>query len=232
MRLSIIIPAFNEKKTISETLKRIEAVNLEGIEKEIIIVDDGSTDGTRDILRNLENRYKIIYHEKNQGKGMALRNGFSRASGDIILIQDADLEGDPRNYPVLIAPILEGKAKVVYGSRFLEKKFQHFSSWFSLGNKFLTHFSNLLTGLKLTDVWTEYKVFRGDVIKEILPSLTSKRFEIELELTAEIAKKKYQIYEIKRTFFSPLRTHREGKKIKWQDGVSALWYIIKFNLLK
>jgi len=232
MKLSIIIPAFNEKNTILETLKEVKAVDIGDIQKEIIIIDDGSTDGTQKILKKLENRYKIIYHKKNQGKGMTLRHGFAQAIGDIILIQDADLECNPQNYPALIKPILDGKADVVFGSRFLNKEFRHPSFWFDWGNKFLTAFSNFLTGMHLTDIWTGYKVFKKGVVEEILPYLTAQRFEIEPELTARVAKKKYRILEVPLLFQGHLRPHREGKKIKWQDGLVAIWYIIKFNLFK
>ena len=230
MRVSIIIPVFNEKDTILEAIKKVEAIDLKAFEKQIIIVDDGSEDGTCRILKNLENQYEIVYHPKNQGKGMAIRSGFSKAEGEIVLIQDADLECDPRNYPILIQPILEGRADVVYGSRFKEGAFRHFSFWFYLGNKLLTGFSNLLTGLKITDMWTGYKVFRLQVVKEILPYLKSKRFEIEPELTALVSKKKYRVLEIPLSFWGQPRTPKQGKKMSWKVGLVAIWYIIKFNL--
>jgi glycosyltransferase involved in cell wall biosynthesis len=232
MKVSIIVPAFNEKDTILGALERIEAVSLKDFEKQIIIVDDGSTDGTRRILKNLENQYLIVYHHKNQGKGMAIRSGFSKAEGDIVLIQDADLECDPRNYPILIQPILEGKADVVFGSRFKTKTFRHFSFWFYLGNKFLTGFSNLLTGLRVTDMWTGYKVFRLKVVKEILPHIKSKRFEIEPELTSLVSKKRYRFLEIPLSFWGKPRTPEEGKKMSWKVGFASIWYMIKFNLFR
>ncbi len=232
MKISIIIPVFNEKDTILEAIKRVETINLKNLEKQIIIVDDGSNDGTCQILRNLESRYEIVYHTENQGKGMAIRSGFSKAEGEIVLIQDADLECDPRNYPILIQPILERRADVVYGSRFKGKAFRHFSFWFYLGNKLLTGFSNLLTGLKITDMWTGYKVFRLQVIKEILPCLRSKRFEIEPELTALVSKKKYRVLEIPLSFWGRPRTPEEGKKIGWKDGMASIWHIIKFNVFR
>ena len=231
MQVSIVIPVFNEKNTILKTLKQVELVDLGEIDKEIIIVDDGSTDGTGEILRSLKNKkYKVIFHERNQGKGMAVRNGFAQAKGDILLIQDADLECDPQNYPLLIKPILTGQSDVVYGSRFLGNKFRHFSFWFYLGNKILTTFSNLMTGLELTDMWTGYKVFQKKVVKEILPTLEAERFEIDPELTVKIAKKKYRILEIPLSFFGRSRTKKEGKKISVKDGITALWYILKFSL--
>lgn len=231
MKISIIIPAFNEKDTILHAIKRIETVELDNIDKQIIIVDDGSTDGTRQILKELENQYEVVYHRKNQGKGMAIRNGFARARGDIVLIQDADLECDPRNYPILIQPILEGKADVVFGSRFKTKEFSHFSRWLYQGNKFLTAFSNLLTGLQITDMWTGFKVFKLKVVQEIMPRLTARRFEIEPELTALVGKKKYRLLEVPLAFLGRSRTPEEGKKMHWKVGFEAIWYMIKFKLL-
>jgi glycosyltransferase involved in cell wall biosynthesis len=232
MKISIIIPAFNEKDTILGALEKIEGVNLKDTEKQIIIVDDGSTDGTRQILKNLENQYQIVYHTKNQGKGTAIRSGFSKADGDIVLIQDADLECDPRNYPILIQPILEGEADVVFGSRFKSGVFRHFSFWFYLGNKFLTGFSNLITGLKITDMWTGYKVFRLKIIKEMLPYLKAERFEIEPELTAMVSKGKYRFLEVPLKFLGRPRTPEQGKKMNWKVGFSALWFMLKFKLFK
>jgi len=231
MTLSIIIPVYNEKNTISEILKRVEETELAGIKKEIIFVDDGSTDGSRDILKGLEGKYQVIYHPQNMGKGMALRNGFGAAEGGIVLVQDADLEYNPQNYPNLLKPILDGEADVVYGSRFLNRNFRHVFFLSHLANKFLTWFSNLLTGFRLTDMWTGYKVFKKEAIKEILPHLTSCRFEIEPELTAWISKKKYRLKEVSLSFMGENRTATEGKKITWKDGVLSLWQMIKFNLL-
>ena len=232
MTISIIIPIFNEKNTILALLKRVVEVDLGDIKKEIILVDDGSSDGTRDILKTLENDYKIIYHQKNQGKGAALRTAFPQATGDLILIQDAYLEYDPKNYLNLMKPILEGKADVVFGSRFLNPDYHHVSKVFHLANKVLTSFSNLLTGLHLTDMLTCHKIFRKEVIEAIAPKLTGNRFEIEPEITALIAKKKYRICEVPLAFLGILRTAKEGKKVKWQDGLVAVWYMIKFNLLR
>ena len=232
MKVSIIIPAFNEENTLLSALERIESVILKDIEKHIIIVDDGSTDGTRRILKDLENRYEILYHPKNQGKGRAIRNGFAKARGDIVLIQDADLECDPRNYPALIQPILDGKADVVFGSRFKSGTFRHFSFWFYLGNKFLTGFSNLITGLKITDMWTGYKVFSLKIIQEMLPHLKAERFEIEPELTAMVSKGKYRFLEIPLTYLGRPRTPEQGKKMNWKVGFKALWFILKFKLFK
>ena len=229
-KISIIIPVFNEKNTIREIIDRVEKspVNLD---KEIIIVDDYSIDGTRDILKKIIKKYKIIFHEENHGKGAALRSGFARATGDIILIQDADLEYNPEEYPELIGPILENKADVVYGSRMMTNSAHRvLFFWHYLGNKFLTYFSNLMTNLTLTDMETGYKVFTREVLNKILPKLQSNRFGIEPELTAYFAKNKFRIYEVGISYSG--RTYQEGKKINWRDGFAAIWYIIKFNLFK
>lgn len=232
MTLSIIIPIFNEKNTILAILKKVTEIDLGDMKKEIILVDDGSTDGTRDILKNLENEYKIIYQPQNQGKGAALRAGFGHVTGDIVLIQDADLEYSPENYPNLLKPILEDRADVVFGSRFLNPDYRHVSKIFHLANKFLTGFSNLLTGLHLTDMLTCHKAFKKEVIQSIGPRLTGNRFEIEPEITALVAKKKYRVCEVPLSFLGILRTAKEGKKVRWQDGVVSLWYMIKFKFLR
>ncbi len=232
MILSIVIPVFNEKNTILDILKKVEDIDLGGIGKEVILVDDGSTDGTREILKTLENKYKVIYHQNNRGKGAALRTAFPEATGDLVLIQDADLEYDPQNYLNMIKPILEDKADVVFASRFLNRDFHHVSKLSHLANIVLTRFSNLLTGLHLTDMWTCHKVFKKEVIKEIGPLLTGNRFEIEPEMTALIAKKKYRVYEVPLSFLGTFRTIKEGKKVRMKDGLVSVWYMIKFNLLK
>ncbi len=232
MTLSIIIPIFNEEKTILDILKKVEEVDLGDLKKEIVLVDDGSTDGTKDILKNLEDKYKIIYQPKNQGKGAALRTGFKHVTGDIILIQDADLEYDPKNYINLLRPILEGRADVVYGSRFLNLAYHHVSKISHLANNVLTDFSNLLTGLRLTDMWTCHKAFKKEVIASIGPQLTGNRFEIEPEITAQVAKKKYRVQEVPLSFLGTLRGAKEGKKVTWRDGVRSVWQMIKFNLLR
>lgn len=228
MKLSIIIPCYNEKNTIRTILDRVDAVFLGGIEKEIVIVDDRSKDGTRDILKELEDKYKIIYQEKNQGKGVALRRGFKEGSGDIFIIQDADLEYNPAEYPKLLAPILKGNADVVYGSRFIgSESHRVLYFWHSLGNKFLTLFSNIFTGLNLTDMETCYKVFTRQVIQEVLPTLKSDRFGFEPEVTAKIAKHQYRVYETGISYTG--RTYEEGKKINWKDGIKAIFVIVYFS---
>ncbi|MBI2450071.1 MAG: glycosyltransferase family 2 protein [Candidatus Nealsonbacteria bacterium] len=232
MVLSIVIPIFNEKNTILDILEKVERIDLKEIKKEIILVDDCSTDGTRDILKKLESKYKIIYQPKNQGKGAAIRAGFTHVTGDIILIQDADLEYNPENYPNLLRPILQDEADVVFGSRFLNPEYRHLSRLYHLANKVLTGFSNLLTGFHLTDMLTCHKAFKKEVIEQIGPYLTGNRFEIEPELTAFIAKKKYRICEVPLSFQGILRTAKEGKKVRAKDGLAALWYIMKFNLLR
>jgi glycosyltransferase involved in cell wall biosynthesis len=228
-KLSIVIPVYNEEKTIDNILARIEAVDLGNLQKEIILVDDFSTDKTREILKKYEPKYKIIYHDKNKGKGAALRAGFKEATGDIVLIQDADLEYNPAEYPNLLQPILEDKADVVYGSRLMTMSAHRvLFFWHSLGNKFLTLFSNILTNLTLTDMETCYKVFTKEVLGKILPKLESNRFGIEPELTARFANNKFRIYEVGISYSG--RTYQEGKKINWKDGLAAIWHIIRFNL--
>jgi len=228
MKLSIIIPIYNEKDTILQILEKISNVDLGEIEKEFVLVDDFSTDGTRDILKNIEGKYRVFYQEKNQGKGAALRRGFKEATGDIVIIQDADMEYDPNEYPKLLAPILDGRAEVVYGSRFSGGECHRvLYFWHSVGNKFLTLLSNMFTNLNLTDMETCYKVFKKPVIEKLLPTLKSNRFGFEPEITAKVAKNKFKIYETGISYAG--RTYEEGKKIGWRDGLKAIFAIIYFS---
>src|SRR3989344_4218264 len=229
--LSIIIPVYNEKNTIKRILKLIEQVELKDIQKEIIIVDDKSTDGTRETLERLRDKYAIIFKEKNEGKGAAIKQGFLRASGDIILIQDADLEHNPNEYSRLIGPILDGQADVVYGSRFIgSEPHRVLFFWHYQGNRLLTHLSNMLSNLSLTDIETCYKAFNRQALDKIKDKITSKRFGIEPEITALVAKNKLKIYEIGISYYG--RTYSDGKKITWRDGLAAVYHIVKFNLFK
>jgi glycosyltransferase involved in cell wall biosynthesis len=224
VKLSVVIPAYNEAKTIREIVRRVLEVP---VEKEILIVDDGSTDGTREILQPLASpAIKIILHEKNAGKGGALQTGFSHAEGDVVLIQDADLEYDPREYPALLEPILDGRADVVYGSRFLGGPHRVLFFWHYVGNRTLTTFSNMLCNLNLTDMETCYKVFKREILQKI--SLKSKRFGVEPEITAKVAKLKCRIYEVPISYSG--RDYTEGKKIGWKDGIAAFFHIIRFRL--
>jgi glycosyltransferase involved in cell wall biosynthesis len=224
-KLSIIIPVFNEKDTILTVLDAVEATP---VPKEIVVVDDGSSDGTRDVLSGLQRPdVKVIMHEKNMGKGAALQTGFSHASGEIILIQDADLEYDPDEYPVLLKPILDGKADVVYGSRFAghgAHRVLYF--WHYVGNRFLTLLSNLFTNINLTDMETCYKVFTQEALKGV--HIQENRFGFEPEITAKMARKKLRIYEVPISYYG--RTYAEGKKIDWRDGFRAIWCILKYNV--
>ena len=226
MKVSVVIPVYNEIGTIEEIISRIHAVSLE---KEIIIVDDSSTDGTRERLKKLgknKENLKILYHNHNQGKSAALRTGFEAVTGDIIIIQDADLEYDPREYSMLLEPILDGRADVVYGSRFLGGSHRVLFFWHYVGNKLLTLLSNVLTNLNLTDVWTCYEVFKKRILKDI--TLKSNRFGFEPEFTAKIAKKKLRIYEVPISYSG--RNYSEGKKITWKDGIEGIFTIFRFWL--
>lgn len=225
MKLTIIIPVYNEIETIHGVIKKVEETPFD---KEIIIVDDGSTDGTRNILKGCRDEVKVLYHESNKGKGSAIRTALPHITGDMVIIQDADLEYDPSEYPRLIAPILEGKADVVYGSRFLGGPHRVFFFWHAVGNKLITTLSNILTDLNLSDMETGYKVFRTEVLKKI--KIESKRFGFEPEITAKIAKMGCRIYEIPISYWG--RDYSEGKKINWKDGVAAIYWLIKYNLFR
>jgi glycosyltransferase involved in cell wall biosynthesis len=227
-RLSVLIPVYNEQPTILELLRRVRSVN---IPKEIIIVDDGSTDGTKELLRTqVEGQFDdvvVIYHEQNRGKGAAIRTAIAHATGDYVIIQDADLEYDPREYPSLLEPLLDGRADVVFGSRFLgggPHRVLYF--WHRVGNGFLTLLSNMLTNLNLTDMEACYKVFKREIIQSL--PLRCNRFDFEPEVTAKVAKRHYRIYEVPISYSG--RDYSEGKKVSWKDGLIAIWTIIKYRL--
>jgi glycosyltransferase involved in cell wall biosynthesis len=244
MKLSVVIPVYNERKFIEEVLSRVQAAPFQ---KEILVIDDGSTDGTRALLQALEQAQatgqqevpiqsgegrldlrgiRFLFQDRNRGKGAALRLGFAEASGDVILVQDADLEYDPRDYEKLLDPILDGRADVVFGSRFLGGPQRVHYFWHYVGNKFLTLLSNILTNLNLTDMETCYKVFRSEVLKTL--HLESNRFGFEPECTAKMANGNWRIYEVPISYAG--RTYAEGKKITWKDGFSTLWCILRYNL--
>jgi len=230
-RVSIVIPVFNERETIGELLSRVARAPLPaGISRELVVVDDASSDGTRDRLHELaraaDSPFVLLEQEVNRGKGAALRRGFAAATGDVVVIQDADLEYDPNEYPALLAPILEGKADVVYGSRFLGGPHRVLLYWHYVGNKALTTFSNVFSNLNLTDMETCYKVFRRDLLDGM--KLRSDRFGIEPELTARFAQRRARIYEVPISYHG--RTYAEGKKIGWRDGFVAIWTILRVNL--
>jgi len=226
MKLSIIIPVFNEVNTIANIIQKVQSADYD---KEIIVVDDASTDGTKDVLQKLSQqpKIKIFYHERNRGKGAAIRTAIKNITGNITIIQDADLEYDPVDYTILLKPILDGRADVVYGSRFQGGSHRVLFFWHYLGNKLLTLFSNVMTNLNLTDMETGYKAFKSNVIKNI--SLSSDRFGFEPEVTAKIAhNNNYKIYEVPISYSG--RDYSEGKKIGWKDGVAAIYFILKYNI--
>jgi glycosyltransferase involved in cell wall biosynthesis len=231
MLLSIVMPVYNEKDTLFEIIRRVLEVPVE-LEKELVLVDDCSKDGTRGLYPQLAARFpgasiRLVQHEVNQGKGAAVRAGFAAARGDVVLIQDSDLEYDPKDYPKLLKPILDGRADVVYGSRFVggdEHRVLYF--WHYLGNKFLTLLSNVFTNLNLTDMETCYKVFRAEVLRNM--RLRSDRFGIEPEMTAKVARGRWRIYEVGISYSG--RSYEEGKKITWKDGLKALYCIVRYAL--
>jgi glycosyltransferase involved in cell wall biosynthesis len=225
VKLSVVIPVYNEIETIDQIVARVKAVP---VDKEIILVDDCSRDGTRDHLRAIDDpEVRVLFHDVNQGKGAALRTGFGAAKGDLVIIQDADLEYDPAEYPKLMAPIIDGRADVVYGSRFVGGETHRvLYFWHSVGNRFLTLLSNMMTNLNLTDMETCYKVFRADVLKRI--RIEENRFGFEPEITAKVARLGVRVYEVGISYAG--RTYEEGKKIGWKDGVRAIWCILKYNV--
>ena len=221
-KLSVVIPVYNEKKSLLEIIRRVQSVP---IEKEIILVDDFSTDGTRDLLHELERQqFKVLYHERNQGKGAALRTGFLHATGDFVIVQDADLEYDPNDYPKLLKPILDGTADVVYGSRFSGHR-TNMTSLHTLGNLFLTAITNLFYRTSITDMETCYKLFRRETIQGI--RIESNRFNFEPEVTAKLLKRGLRILEVPISYSG--RSFSEGKKITWRDGFSAVWTLVKYR---
>ena len=243
MKLSIIMPVYNEIGTIAEILKRVRAVRLSvpvgygpdngtlvEFEREIVAVDDGSTDGTRKILRVLEEETDVvvIYHERNQGKGGAVRTGLQRASGDVMLIQDADLEYDPRDYPALLQPIVEGRSQVVYGSRFRGGPTKAMFFWHMMGNRFLTLVTNILYNTILSDMETCYKVFTREVAEQL--DLRAPGWGFDPEITAQILKRGYRIYEVPISYTG--REFEEGKKINWRDGLTVLWTLLKYRFIR
>jgi glycosyltransferase involved in cell wall biosynthesis len=226
LRLSAVIPVYNERDTLEEIVRRVQAVPLA---KEIVLVDDASTDGTRELLARMEGQpgLRIFYHQTNQGKGAALRTAFQHVTGDVVLIQDADLEYDPMDYPRLLQPIAEGRADVVFGSRFhADGPHRVLYFWHSVANRWLTCLSNMFTDLNLSDMETGYKVFRREVIEAIRSTLKQNRFGIEPELTAKVARRRYRIYEIGISYAG--RTYQEGKKIGLLDAFQALWCILRY----
>lgn len=227
MKLSVVIPCFNELGTIMQVVEAVKASPIENLE--IIIVDDCSTDGTRQYLQSRVEPLvdRIIYHNQNRGKGAALRTGFAAATGDIVIVQDADLEYDPQEFPMMIKPILDGKADVVFGSRFVgSQPHRVVYYWHMLGNQFLTTLSNMLTNINLTDMETCYKAFRREVIQAV--RIEENRFGFEPEITAKVSKMGCRIYEVGISYYG--RTYKEGKKIGWKDGVQAIICILKYNL--
>ena len=227
MKLSVLVPVFNERRTIKKVIDRVLAVDLGDLEREVILVDDGSTDGSREVLASLEDppQVRVYYHDLNQGKGAAVRTAMFRATGDIMLVQDADLEYDPRDYHIVLQPILEGRADVVYGSRFMGAPRKAMLFWHMVGNHLLTLLTNVLYDSIISDMETCYKAFRADVIHDVV--LRAKKFELEPELTAKILKRGYRIYEVPISYDG--REYTEGKKITWRDGPDAAWTLLRYR---
>jgi glycosyltransferase involved in cell wall biosynthesis len=225
--LSVVVPVYNERATVEELLKRVRAVE---VDKEIVVVDDGSTDGTRELLLGMQapdSDLRVVLQDRNRGKGAALRRGFEAARGAVVIVQDADLEYDPGDYPALLGPIERGVADVVYGSRFLGGPHRVLFFWHYLGNRALTTLSNVFTNLNLSDVWTCYKVFRAEVLQGV--RLREDRFGFEAEITAKVARGGWRVYEVPISYYG--RTYAEGKKITWKDGVRGVWCTLRYGLL-
>lgn len=223
MRISVIIPVYNECNTVEKAINKILAVECE---KEIIVIDDGSNDGTKEVLNKFSNKAQIYYHERNLGKGAAIRTALQYVKGDIVIVQDADLEYPPEQYPMIIKPIVEGNADVIYGSRFIGTH-RVFMFWHYLGNKLLAYLANLLYNTMLSDIETGCKVFKKTVFNEI--TIRSNRFEFEAEITAKIFKKKFRVVEMPITYYG--RSYSEGKKITWRDAIPAIWALIKYRFV-
>ena len=229
--LSVLMPVFNERDTIDSIVDAVLAAPVAPMRLELVAVDDFSTDGSRDVLQRLHERgkiHKLHLQPRNRGKGAAIKQALALSTGDIVIVQDADLEYDPVDWPVLLAPILDGKADACFGSRFLGGPHRVLFFWHSVGNKMLTMFSNMMTNLNLTDMETCYKAMRGDIARSIQPRLQSDRFGFEPEITARLAKARARIFEVPISYSG--RTYAEGKKINWRDGVAAFWHILKYNL--
>jgi glycosyltransferase involved in cell wall biosynthesis len=229
LRLSVLIPVYNERETVREIIGRVRSVP---VAMEVICVNDRSTDGTREVLDQLLAEGlvdRVIHHEVNRGKGAAIRTALGASTGNVVIVQDADLEYDPGDWPTLLAPIVDGLADAVFGSRFLGGPHRVLFFWHSVGNKLLTTFSNMLTNLNLTDMETCYKAIRGDLARSLLPRLTADRFGFEPEITARLARANARIYEVPISYSG--RTYAEGKKIGWRDGIAAFWHVLRFNLL-
>jgi glycosyltransferase involved in cell wall biosynthesis len=231
LRLSVLMPVYNEHATIEAIVEQVHRAPVAPVQIELVVVDDCSTDGSRDVLQRLQTEgriHRLHLQEKNRGKGAAIRHALGMSTGDIVIVQDADLEYDPADWPVLLGPIIDGKADAVFGSRFLGGPHRVLFFWHSVGNKVLTTFSNMLTNLNLTDMETCYKAMRGEIARTIQPSLRSDRFGFEPEITARLAKARARIFEVPISYSG--RTYAEGKKINWRDGMAAFWNILKYNL--
>lgn len=230
--LSVLMPVYNERETVEAIIDQVHRAPVAPIRLEIIAVDDCSNDGTRDVLERLHTAgriHKLHFQPRNRGKGAAIRHAIGMSSGEIVLVQDADLEYDPADWPVLLAPIIDGKADACFGSRFLGGPHRVLFFWHAVGNRLLTTFSNMLTNLNLTDMETCYKAMRGEIARRIQPSLRSDRFGFEPEITARLAKANARIFEVPISYAG--RTYAEGKKIGWRDGLAAIWHILKYNVI-